>query len=314
MIIPMRSACSGAWPGETMRPMPPDAAHTPLTDFLHRHQRIFVLTGAGCSTESGIPAYRDPSGEWARKQPVTWQAFSGDPHMRKRYWARSMVGWRSFGVAIPNGAHRALAVLERSGKLSGLVTQNVDRLHQDAGHRDVIDLHGRLDTVICLGCGMRLMRSRHQQTLESANPQWLAHAAAVAPDGDADLESGQFDLFAVPDCHRCGGMLKPDVVFFGESVPRERVDASMRRLQTSDAMLVVGSSLMVYSGFRYARTAAELGLPIAAINMGRTRADVLLRFKVERPCASALSDALAALAIADPSLNPGAEPSRTSPA
>jgi NAD-dependent SIR2 family protein deacetylase len=228
-----------------------------LSTFLERSTRLFVITGAGCSTESGIPAYRDASGEWARKQPVTWQAFSVDPFMRKRYWARSMVGWRAFGRAQPNAAHVALAKLEQQGRLTGLVTQNVDGLHQSAGHQAVVDLHGRLDTVVCLDCQVRVLRSHHQRRLEDINPDWIDLAAARAPDGDAELESDEFDRFHVPPCRHCGGTLKPDVVFFGESVPGERVKTAMNWLDGADAMLIVGSSLMVYSGFRYARHAAE---------------------------------------------------------
>ncbi|MFM7569071.1 MAG: NAD-dependent protein deacetylase [Betaproteobacteria bacterium] len=263
--------------------------HPELADFLQRSRSLFVLTGAGCSTESGIPAYRDASGEWARKQPVTWQAFSADPLMRKRYWARSMIGWRAFGRAQPNAAHQALAALERQGRLAGLVTQNVDGLHQSAGHREVIDLHGRLDTVVCLQCSARVLRRHHQKQLEQANPTWLHLAATRAPDGDADLESDEFDQFQVPDCRHCSGTLKPDVVFFGESVPTERVRTALSWLDQADAMLVVGSSLMVYSGYRYARRASERGIPIAALNIGRTRADELLSLKVEAACASALA-------------------------
>lgn len=274
----------------------PHPASVSLAAFLDRHKSVFVLTGAGCSTESGIPAYRDASGEWARKQPVTWQAFIGDPLMQKRYWARSMVGWRHFGVASPNRAHAALAVLETRGKLAGLVTQNVDGLHQAAGHRAVVDLHGRLDTVRCLDCGARVWRSHHQKRLQEANPGWIPLAAARAPDGDAELESDEFELFVVPPCRHCGGTLKPDVVFFGESVPEERVRTALDWLDGADAMLVVGSSLMVYSGFRYARLAAERGLPIAALNMGRTRADPLLTLKIESPCAPTLDACVAHLA------------------
>ena len=259
-----------------------------LAAFISRSRRLFVLTGAGCSTESGIPAYRDASGEWARKQPVTWQAFSADPLMRKRYWARSMIGWRDFGRARPNAAHHALASLERAGRLAGLVTQNVDGLHQSAGHREVIDLHGRLDSVVCLECGARVLRSHHQKRLEQFNPEWITLAATRAPDCDADLESDEFDRFIAPPCRHCEGTLKPDVVFFGESVPGERVRTALSWLDEADAMLVVGSSLMVYSGFRYARRAAERGIPIAALNIGRTRADDLLTLKVEAPCAATL--------------------------
>jgi len=260
-----------------------------LARFIEGHQSIFVLTGAGCSTESGIPDYRDSAGQWKRKPPVTWQAFSGDEQTRSRYWARSMIGWRAFRQAEPNSVHVALTTLERSGRLSLLVTQNVDGLHQRAGHQSVVDLHGRLDTVICLACGSRTQRQRHQQRLEELNPDWLSHSAATAPDGDADLDAVDFSNFQIPDCQRCGGMLKPDVVFFGETVPRNRVELAMAALHRSDAMLVLGSSLMVYSGFRFARTAAERGIPIAAVNLGTTRADPLLSLKINAPCSESLA-------------------------
>jgi NAD-dependent SIR2 family protein deacetylase len=262
---------------------------TPLREFLDRSRSLFVLTGAGCSTQSGIPAYRDERGEWTRRQPVTWQAFSSDTLARQRYWGRSMIGWQSFGRALPNPAHLALARLEQNHRLSGLVTQNVDGLHQAAGHREVIDLHGRLDTVICLACGAQSLRSKMQERLVAANPHYLKQAAEAAPDGDADLDGVDFDSFRVPDCPRCGGMLKPDVVFFGENVPRERVGRTLGWLEKSDALLIVGSSLTVFSGYRYARHAAELGIPIALINRGRTRADSLTSLKLEVCCAHALA-------------------------
>jgi NAD-dependent SIR2 family protein deacetylase len=260
-----------------------------LRDFVARHRRLFVLTGAGCSTDSGIPDYRDQDGEWKRAQPVQFQPFMNDEHTRKRYWARSLIGWRYFGRAKPNGAHHALAQLEREGRVELLVTQNVDCLHQAAGSSNVIDLHGRLDAVRCMTCGQREPRNDFQQRLLVANPAWAQLDAREAPDGDADLEGRDFAAFNVPACVYCGGILKPDVVFFGESVPRDRVERAMRGLQDADAMLVVGSSLMVYSGYRFAQAAADAGKPIAAINLGRTRADPLLALKVSQSCAEALA-------------------------
>lgn len=259
-----------------------------LAEFLARYPRLFVLTGAGCSTESGIPDYRDVDGEWKRARPVTLQAFMGDALTRRRYWARSLVGWRLVRRAQPNDAHRALAWLETQGRMELLLTQNVDRLHQAAGSVDVIDLHGRIDIVRCMSCERRIPREELQQQLERLNPQWMQLDALEAPDGDADLEGLDFASFAVPDCEACGGRLKPDVVFFGENVPRERVETAMLRIRRADAMLVVGSSLMVYSGYRFARSAAQAGKPIAAVNLGRTRADELLALKIERPCAQVL--------------------------
>ncbi|HEY0198277.1 MAG TPA: NAD-dependent protein deacetylase [Rhodanobacter sp.] len=267
----------------------PSAESAALSGFVAAHQRLFVITGAGCSTDSGIPDYRDTNGDWKRVQPVTYQAFVGNPLTRQRYWARSLIGWRSFGQARPNAAHRALVRLEQSGKLALLLTQNVDGLHEAAGSRHVIDLHGRLDQVRCLACELRLPRDDFQAQLASLNPGWAELHAADAPDGDADLEAGDFSQFKVPACPRCGGMLKPDVVFFGENVPRARVTAAMQALEEADAVLVVGSSLMVFSGYRFVHAAAQAGKPIAAVNMGRTRADALLSLKIEQPCAQALA-------------------------
>ena len=260
-----------------------------LEDFVDRHRRLFILTGAGCSTSSGIPDYRDADGKWKRMQPVTYQAFMGEEATRRRYWARSLIGWRRFRRARPNDAHRALARLEAMGRSELLLTQNVDRLHQAAGSARVIDLHGRLDLVRCMGCERRTPRDELQDELGRLNADWLGLDAADAPDGDADLESADFSSFAVPSCRRCGGVLKPDVVFFGENVPRDRVDAAARHLEQADAMLIVGSSLMVYSGFRFVQMAASAGKPAAAVNLGRTRADGLLALKVEQACEAALA-------------------------
>ena len=259
-----------------------------LEDFIAAHRRLFVLTGAGCSTGSGIPDYRDEQGAWKRTPPVTYQAFVGDGITRRRYWARSLVGWPRIAQAQPNAAHRALAALEAQGRCSQLLTQNVDGLHQAAGSRAVIDLHGRLDAVVCLGCGASSSRADVQRRLAEANPAWAGLAAGAAPDGDADLEDRDFATFQVPACDACGGMLKPDVVFFGENVPRARVDAAMARLAQADAMLVVGSSLMVYSGLRFVHAAVRAQIPVAAVNLGRTRADDLLRFRMAAPCGDAL--------------------------
>ena len=260
-----------------------------LKDFIDRHERLFILTGAGCSTPSGIPDYRDAEGKWKRAQPVTYQAFMGEEKTRQRYWARSLIGWRLIRQAKPNNAHRALAALEAMGRAELLLTQNVDRLHQAAGSARVIDLHGRIDLVRCMDCERRSPRDKLQDELSALNTDWLDLDAAEAPDGDADLEGADFSSFVIPPCRRCGGVLKPDVVFFGENVPRDRVDAAFRHLAKADAMLIVGSSLMVYSGFRFVERAVSLGKPVAAINLGRTRADALLALKVEAPCESALS-------------------------
>jgi NAD-dependent SIR2 family protein deacetylase len=259
-----------------------------LRDFIDRHPRLFVLTGAGCSTDSGIPDYRDADGEWKRGPPVMLQDFVAHEHWRKRYWARSLVGWKLMQAARPNGAHRALAILEKSGRIARLVTQNVDGLHEAAGSRDVIDLHGRVDVVRCMSCARRVPRAAVQNELVQRNAAFAELAARAAPDGDAELEV-DFASFAVPCCDSCGGLLKPDVVFFGERVPNERVLAAFAALGRSDAMLVVGSSLMVYSGYRFAKAMADAGKPIAAVNLGRTRADDLLTLKVSARCADALA-------------------------
>ncbi|WP_266168283.1 NAD-dependent protein deacetylase [Dyella subtropica] len=266
-----------------------DTAHAYLQDFVHTHRRLFVLTGAGCSTDSGIPDYRDADGGWKRAQPVTYQAFMGAASTRQRYWARSMVGWRRFGRARPNATHQALARLEQSGKVELLLTQNVDRLHQAAGSRNVVDLHGRLDLVRCMSCEQRFPRAEFQERLLSLNPDWAHLDAADAPDGDADLEGQDFSRFRIPPCPHCDGLLKPDVVFFGENVPRDRVATAMSGMDAADAVLVVGSSLMVFSGYRFVNAAARQGKPVAAVNLGRTRADALLQLKVEMSCAEALA-------------------------
>ena len=253
-----------------------------LQDWLHAHPRVVVIGGAGCSTEVGIPDYRDRNGQWKRPQPVTYQAFMGDVLVRQRYWARSMLGWRVMGQARPGSAHQALARLEQQGRLELLITQNVDGLHDAAGSLNIVDLHGRIDTVRCMDCDKRSARADLQQRLLALNPAWVELYAAPAPDGDADLENQDFSHFVVPACPHCGtGLIKPDVVFFGETVPRERVQTCMAAVARADAVLIAGSSLMVYSGYRFALAAHEQGKSIVAINQGVTRADALLDFKLE---------------------------------
>jgi len=253
-----------------------------LAGFIHAHPRLFVLTGAGISTGSGIPDYRDKNGDWKRPAPVQYRDFVDKLSARRRYWARSLVGWPWFRQARPNLCHQTLAHWEAAGRIGQLVTQNVDRLHQGAGSRRVIDLHGRLDRIVCLECQVESEREAMQQELLARNEAFAGLSAEIAPDGDACLEDADFADFEVPDCPHCGGILKPDVVFFGETIPRERVDRSIAALHESDALLVIGSSLMVYSGFRYCRLAADAEMPIAAINPGRTRADELIGLKLSK--------------------------------
>ena len=251
-----------------------------LCDFLSRHPRLFVLTGAGISTASGIPDYRDANGDWKRPAPIQFRDFVNHHPTRQRYWARSLVGWPWFQRATPNRCHTALADWEQRGMIAQLVTQNVDRLHQGAGSQQVVDLHGRLDQVVCLDCDNRLPRRQLQHWLAQRNPDFVERAATIAPDGDGALEDEDVSGLVVPACPACDGTLKPDVVFFGEAIPRPRVESTLSALRAADALLVIGSSLMVYSGYRYCRLAAEWDIPQIAINPGRTRADDLFRFKL----------------------------------
>lgn len=255
-----------------------------LAEFARQHPRLFVLTGAGCSTASGLGDYRDSQGQWKRRQPITGQVFIADELARKRYWARSFVGWPGFSQAQPGPAHHALASLQTTGRLEMLVTQNVDRLHQKAGHEAVVDLHGVLATVSCIECGHSMERDDFQLELLAANAWLSTLTAAHAPDGDADLEPDDLDQMQVPPCAICGGLLKPDVVFFGENVPKARVENAMNALASADALLVVGSSLMVYSGFRFCRAAQNNNQPIVLINDGLTRADALACLKLAGDC------------------------------
>ncbi len=259
-----------------------------LHEFVERHPRLFVLSGAGISTESGIPCYRDREGQRTGRAPILLKDFLGSDYARRRYWARSLIGWPVVQNAQPNAAHHALRGLAARSRVHRLVTQNVDGLHTRAGNPDVIELHGNIGRVRCIECGERHTRAAVQRMLEAANPDFVGYTAPAVPDGDAHIEDLDFAAFDVPGCTRCGGVLKPDVVFFGESVPRALVDDAARSLEAADAMLVVGSSLMVYSGYRFCEWAAKSGKPIAAINIGKTRADALLALKVEAPCSDAL--------------------------
>ena len=248
---------------------------------LMRTRRTVVLSGAGVSTESGIPDYRGPDSPRRERAPISYQEFVGDAEARRRYWARSSVGWPRFTAARPNAGHKALSRLEAAGYVAGVITQNVDGLHQAAGSEEVVELHGALADVRCLRCGRRTNRATYQRRLLQANPGWPPEPATLAPDGDAVLPDEATTSFRVPSCQRCGGTLKPDVVFFGESVPRVRVDAAWECFDQAEMLLVVGSSLAVYSGFRFVRRAAEEARPVGIVNLGPTRGDVHARLRLQ---------------------------------
>ena len=309
--------------------MPPRASRAPAARYparvdpgrlaelaaLLRGRRAVALTGAGISTESGIPDYRGPGTRERARSPMQHAEFVRDGTARRRYWARSVIGWPRVDAAAPNPAHAALAAMERAGALAAVITQNVDRLHHRAGSRAVIELHGALADVTCLGCGARESRGALQERLLALNPWWGTGAAptgadppaatapdgdadvpaATAPDGDADLPAASIDRFQVADCGGCGGVLKPDVVFFGGSVPRPVVDAAYRLVDESEALLVVGSSLTVYSGYRFVRRAAERGVPVAIVNLGPTRGDPLATLRWDERAGATLPALAAAL-------------------
>ena len=256
------------------------AALAQLAQFVERHRRILVLTGAGMSTASGIPGYRDDEGVRRGNAPVQGPEFRKHAAVRQRYWARSMVGYPRLAAAQPNAGHRALARLGAAGRLGTVLTQNVDGLHQGGGSSAVLELHGSIHHVVCLDCHAGLARGVVQTMLEQANPGVAGEVAAPLPDGDANIEPDVLARFDVPLCPHCGGTLKPDVVFFGDGVPKDRTAQALDAMAQADALLVVGSSLMVFSGFRFCRLAAESGKPIAAINLGKTRADELLSIKL----------------------------------
>jgi len=259
-----------------------------LIDFFENYNQVVVLTGAGVSTASGIPDYRDESGAWKHSRPMEYGNFIASDFSRRRYWAGSAIGRIRFKAASPNQAHRALARLEAMGKVSLLITQNVDQLHQRAGSKQVVDLHGTLDQVVCLDCSARIAREQVQHFLMQNNPLLQNLTSAPAPDGDSQLEQMDFSKIEIPYCRHCGGLLKPDVVFYGESVPPERVKICFDAVGRADAMLIAGSTLMVYSGYRFTRRAHEIGMPIVAINRGVTRADDILTLKIEQDCGSVL--------------------------
>ncbi|MEU0251336.1 NAD-dependent protein deacetylase [Streptomyces sp. NPDC006184] len=250
---------------------------------------VLVLSGAGISTESGIPDYRGEGGSLSRHTPMTYQDFTADAGARRRYWARSHLGWRTFGSARPNAGHRAVAAFERHGLLSAVITQNVDGLHQAAGSEGVVELHGSLGRVVCLSCGTRSARRELARRLEEANPGFEPVAAGINPDGDADLTDEQVGDFRVLPCTVCGGILKPDVVFFGEAVPPRRVEHCRELVRAASSLLVLGSSLTVMSGLRFVRQAAEAGKPVLIVNRDPTRGDRHALTRVALPLGATLT-------------------------
>lgn len=264
-----------------------------LAEFIAGHPRLVVLTGAGISRDSGIPTYRDDSGNWLPAQPIQHQAFLDDAQTRRRYWARSWYGWPVMKAAAPNPAHFALAELERRGTISLLVTQNVDGLHRRAGSRRIVELHGRVDRVRCLACAAPHSRDEVQHMLAAANQWPAAPSQSQRPDGDMQVAGEPGHAIALPRCRDCSGDLMPDVVFFGGSVPPERVRKCKEAVAEADALLVVGSSLMVYSGYRFCRLARELGKPLAIANPGVTRADALATLRLYEPAGTLLAATLA---------------------
>jgi NAD-dependent SIR2 family protein deacetylase len=266
-----------------------------LADFMTQHSDSFVITGAGISSGSGIPTYRDDSGRWKSNRPIQHAEFMRNHSIRQRYWARSFSGWPTIDKAQPNEAHIELANLEALNFIGQLVTQNVDRLHQRANHKQVIDLHGRLDQVLCMDCGALVARRDIQDWLKEHNTHLHESSQLTRPDGDADVDDGLVKAVQVPSCRRCNGVLKPNVVFYGSSVEKELVASIYKKILSSDSLLIVGSSLMVYSSYRFCKFAAENNIPIACINQGLTRADDLFTLKVSEPCAESLHALAASL-------------------
>lgn len=266
-----------------------------LAEFISVHRGLCVLTGAGCSTESGIPDYRGPQGTWSRRKPMQYAEFMRSEISRRHYWARNYRGWPVFDSARPNATHYALATLEQRSFVDTLITQNVDPLHRRAGSRRLIELHGQSDRVVCVDCGARSSRLRLQQRMTELNTRWLVSASEVHPDADAEIERELTSTFTVPPCEACSGRLKPDVVFFGENVPPSRVQDAMQALERATALVVAGSSLTVWSGYRFALRASELQKPIAIVNFGQTRADDLATLRVAGRCGDLLSRVTAVL-------------------
>ncbi|MGK5678029.1 NAD-dependent protein deacetylase [Actinoplanes sp. URMC 104] len=261
---------------------------------------VVVLSGAGLSTESGIPDYRGPSGSARRSTPMTYQTFTRDPIARRRYWARSHLGWRTIGDARPNEGHRAVAELQRRGLVGGIITQNVDGLHQAAGAEHVVELHGNLARITCLDCGELTPRELMAARLDGANPGFAAAATAINADGDAELDDAELDGFRTVDCEGCGGMLKPDVVYFGETVPAQRVERSFELVTSARTLLVLGSSLTVMSGRRFVLRAAKEGIRVAIVNRGVTRGEPYAGLVIDAPLGIVLPNLVAAVATVSP--------------
>ncbi|MFE0700979.1 NAD-dependent protein deacetylase [Streptomyces sp. NPDC058872] len=301
----MRMRPTLSWtPTEDLPPGTTDLG--PVVDALGTKD-VLVLSGAGLSTESGIPDYRGEGGSLRRHTPMTYQDFTGSARARRRYWARSHLGWRTFGRARPNAGHRAVAAFAHHGLVSGVITQNVDGLHQAAGSEHVVELHGSLARVICLSCGALSPRRTLAERLEEANAGFEPVAAGMNPDGDADLSDEQVEGFRVLPCTDCGGVLKPDVVFFGENVPPPRVEHCRRLVDRASALLVLGSSLTVMSGLRFVRQAAEAGTPVLIVNRDPTRGDQLAATRVALPLGTALTSLADRLGV---SVGHGAERDR----
>lgn len=266
---------------------------------LAQHKPVLVLSGAGISTGSGIPAYRNADGEWIHPRPVLAAQFKANDHIRRRYWRRSMSGWPTFNSAVPNDAHRALTQLQAANVVSSIITQNVDGLHQKAGSTNVIELHGALGRVTCLDCNHHIDRARLQEDLLAMNPRFNNESYTIAADGDAVPANHTLadQDFSYPDCSVCGGMLKPAVVFFGENVPKKTVLAGQEALTTAGCLLCVGTSLSVLSGFRYCRGASAQKKPVYIINQGSTRADDMTSLKIDFDCADVLENLVTQLCV-----------------
>jgi len=260
-----------------------------VAQLISNNQPVTVITGAGLSASSGLPVYRDAEGNWIHSEPVQGPKFRASEKTRQRYWCRSYFGWQSFSKAAPNSAHHDLATLEENGFVNTVITQNVDGLHQSAGSRNTVALHGNLSEVICLNCGDITQRADLQQRLQANNPEFLKVEFSVAPDGDAIVHDSHIEKFNAVACTNCGGVLQPYVVFYGDNVPKLRVQHCMQRVLESELLVCAGTSLMVYSGFRFCKAAVSAGIPLVIINKGITRADDLASAKINDDCEVVLS-------------------------